>query len=110
MVQARPDFTPAMIRQAIMETADNASNPDNTYGSGLVDLWGAIGWGANFWADTLIGDAPLSVQFFDSATVNPTAWDWSFGDGGVSTLQNPSHEYTTPGAYDVSLTVQSSLG
>ena len=110
MVQARPDFTPAMIRQAMMETADNASNPDNTYGWGLVDLWGAIGWGANFWADTLIGDAPLNVQFFDSATVNPTAWDWSFGDGGVSTLQNPSHEYTTPGAYDVSLTVQSSWG
>jgi PKD repeat protein len=31
-------------------------------------------------------------------------WNWSFGDGNVSGLQNPSHTYTTPGAYDVSLT------
>ena len=30
-----------------------------------------------------------------------------FGDGQTSTLKNPSHTYTEPGEYDVSLTVSS---
>lgn len=34
-----------------------------------------------------------------------TSWDWDFGDGGTSNLQNPSHSYTTEGLFDVSLTV-----
>ena len=35
---------------------------------------------------------------------------WDFGDGAVSTLQNPSHEYTAAGNYDVALQVQTDLG
>lgn len=34
-----------------------------------------------------------------------TSWLWDFGDGSTSTLQNPSHTYTTAGAYNISLTV-----
>ena len=30
-------------------------------------------------------------------------WDWSFGDGQTSDLQNPVHTYSTPGLYDVQL-------
>ena len=33
------------------------------------------------------------------------SWNWNFGDGSSSTLQNPSHTYTTDGTYTVSLTV-----
>lgn len=33
------------------------------------------------------------------------SWDWSFGDGTSSTLQNPSHTYNSNGSYTVSLTV-----
>ena len=33
------------------------------------------------------------------------SWNWNFGDGSSSTLQNPSHTYTTDGSYTVSLTV-----
>lgn len=32
-------------------------------------------------------------------------WNWDFGDGNTSTLQNPSHSYSTDGTYTVNLTV-----
>jgi len=32
-------------------------------------------------------------------------WDWDFGDGNTSTLQNPTHTYATSNTYTVSLTV-----
>ncbi|HKY76464.1 MAG TPA: S8 family serine peptidase, partial [Acidimicrobiia bacterium] len=34
-----------------------------------------------------------------------TAWNWAFGDGASSTLQNPSHTYACSGTYTVSLRV-----
>ncbi|MDD1709764.1 MAG: PKD domain-containing protein, partial [Methanoregulaceae archaeon] len=36
---------------------------------------------------------------------NPTSWAWQFGDGDISTLQNPSHTYLSAGTYAVNLTV-----
>ncbi len=38
------------------------------------------------------------------------AWLWNFGDGGSSTLKNPSHTFAAPGTYPVSLTVTDSAG
>ena len=44
-------------------------------------------------------------------TVNPIiAWNWNFGDGGISNLQNPYHIYTQAGNYNVILTVTDSKG
>ena len=34
-----------------------------------------------------------------------TSWAWTFGDGTASTAQNPSHTYSAPGSYSVTLTV-----
>ena len=34
-----------------------------------------------------------------------TTHAWSFGDGGTSNLQNPSHVYSTAGVYTVALTI-----
>jgi PKD repeat protein len=36
---------------------------------------------------------------------NIVSWSWTFGDGGTSTAQNPSHTYTVAGTYNVSLTI-----
>ena len=58
----------------------------------------------SFTANTTSGAAPLAVSFTDLSTNSPTAWSWSFGDGNISTLQNPVYTYTTPGTYTVSLT------
>jgi len=51
-----------------------------------------------------IGSNPLYVQFNDTST-NATSWSWDFGDGTTSTLQNPSHMYSTSGQYQVTLKV-----
>jgi PKD repeat protein len=65
---------------------------------------------ADFTANTTTGQAPLTVQFADASTGSPTSWQWSFGDGGTSTLQNPSHVYQAAGTYDVSLTATNANG
>ena len=52
--------------------------------------------------------APLTVNFTDQTTPIPTSWLWNFGDGQTSTVQNPSHTYTTAGNFNVTLTVTSS--
>jgi len=58
---------------------------------------------ADFWAETVTGNSPLTVQFFD-LSINATSWSWDFGDGGTSTLQDPIHIYTSGGTYTVKLT------
>jgi PKD repeat protein len=66
--------------------------------------------GANFTAAPLEGVVPLTVSFTDTSTGGPTSWSWNFGDGGTSTAQDPSHEYTEPGKYTVSLTATGPSG
>ncbi len=65
---------------------------------------------ASFTATPVNGAAPVSVQFTDTSSYSPTSWFWTFGDGGTSTSQNPSHTYTTVGTYDVTLTATNSGG
>jgi gliding motility-associated-like protein len=49
------------------------------------------------------------VQFTDK-TPNSIAWNWDFGDGGSSNIQNPSHAYNTGGYFDVLLTATDANG
>ncbi|MGD0534088.1 MAG: right-handed parallel beta-helix repeat-containing protein [Methanoregula sp.] len=69
---------------------------------------------ASFSANQTGGIAPLTVQFTDTSTGSPVSWNWSFGDGIFSTLQNPVYTYTqtddTPRSYDVSLNVTNAAG
>jgi len=51
-----------------------------------------------------------AVTFNDASAGNPTSWVWNFGDGTTSTIQNPSHTYSSSGTYDVSLTISNSTG
>ena len=39
-----------------------------------------------------------------------TSYEWTFGDGESSTLQNPSHTYTSPDTYTATLTVTDDCG
>jgi PKD repeat protein len=61
---------------------------------------------AAFVASPLDGSAPLTVSFNDRSTGTPTYWTWSFGDGEQSSLQHPTHVYTTKGTYTVTLTAR----
>jgi PKD repeat protein len=51
-----------------------------------------------------------SVSFTDFSANIPTTWSWNFGDNSISSDQNPTHVYSTPGTYNVSLTVTNSAG
>jgi PKD repeat protein len=66
--------------------------------------------GASFTSDVTQGSVPLTVQFTDKSTNVPTSWAWSFGDGNASTMQNPSHTYTSVGTYAVALTATNADG
>jgi len=58
----------------------------------------------DFNADVTSGQYPLTVQFLDNTTTTwADSWQWNFGDGAVSSLRSPSHTYTTPGQYTVTL-------
>src|SRR5690606_6112289 len=55
------------------------------------------------------------AHFTDSSSNNPTKWEWSFGDGATYTTsdyryKSPSHRYTTPGTYTVTLKVTNAIG
>ena len=60
---------------------------------------------ANISYDDWAGLAPFTVQFLDRSYGCATSWHWDFGDGATSTQPNPSHTYSSPGYYGVSLTV-----
>jgi PKD repeat protein len=60
---------------------------------------------AEFSADPVSGEAPLTVDFDDQSSGNITSWDWDFGDGNTSTEQFPTNTYNDEGIYTVSLTV-----
>ncbi len=52
---------------------------------------------------------PYSVQFQDSSQ-GAIAWNWNFGDGDTAIVQQPSHAYSAPGTYSVTLVVTNSFG
>jgi len=56
---------------------------------------------------------PLTFNFTDNSQCewHPLVLDWDFGDGSAhSTVQNPSHTYSTPGDYIVILTMTGTDG
>lgn len=59
----------------------------------------------DFTASPCEGQAPLAVTFTDLSTGDITHWQWDFGDGQFSNQPEPSHVYTSAGAYSVSLAV-----
>ncbi len=52
------------------------------------------------------------INFTDQSYTNIVSWVWDFGDGTGSTSQNNAHQYpvTSPGIYNVTLTVVNSDG
>lgn len=65
-------------------------------------------------ADVYAGKAPLRVNFDSSGSADPDgtiiSYYWDFMDGSTSTDANPSHRFTDPGSYAVTLTVTDDQG
>jgi PKD repeat protein len=91
--------------------ATDASGSNTATQAGLITVApGVSAPVAGFAADVVSGTAPLAVQFTDQSSNTPTSWAWDFGDGGTSTVQNPSHTYTSAGTYTVALTATNAAG
>ncbi len=102
--------------------ASAAQNPQHTYTSGgtyTVSLTATGPGGSNIISKsisvpysvplanfTFTGDnnpAPCQVTFTNYST-NATSYSWNFGDGTISSAQNPQHIFTSGGNYLVQLT------
>lgn len=64
---------------------------------------------ADFMSEKPYGQAPASIQFTDNSSGDISSWLWNFGDGTTSSEQNPSHSYSLPGYYNVSLVVDNGI-
>ncbi|MDX1905652.1 MAG: PKD domain-containing protein [Bacteroidia bacterium] len=74
-----------------------------------TDYIHVVGPVANFLVSPGLGcDPPIDISFFDQSS-NATSWNWSFGDGTGSTLQNPVHTFTGTGTFEIDLVVSDSL-
>ncbi|MFZ1634003.1 MAG: GEVED domain-containing protein [Chitinophagales bacterium] len=51
----------------------------------------------------------LTITFTNGST-DGASYNWSFGDGGTSTSEDPSHTYATTGTYTVTVTVTNGCG
>ncbi len=76
-----------------------------------ANSWYAVGVGspfsgivtANFMVVPSIAcSAPANISFINTGW-NGTSWQWNFGDATTSTVQSPTHTYTSPGTYNVTL-------
>lgn len=66
---------------------------------------------ADFSALPNSGKCPLVVNFFDESKGHKlSSWMWDFGNGNMSTKQNPVVSFRIPGIYTIKLTVSNSLG
>ncbi len=113
-------------------TFSNINNPTHTFSSpgNFVSTYTAVVSGnpvtqtlsinvhgkptPNFSVNISQGCVPLNVSFTDLST-NPGGtltpqWQWSFGDGGVSNVQNPNYNYTIPGTFNVTLIYKDGYG
>jgi len=62
------------------------------------------------WSWLLLNEQKREVAFKDLSVGEIKSWHWGFGDGEISTEQNPIHVYKNPGNYVVVLDVESPAG
>ncbi len=60
--------------------------------------------------DICQGEESIFSDNSSDPAANIVSWNWSFGDGSNSTQQNPVKTFSSPGSYDVTLTVTSDIG
>ncbi len=88
----------------------SATDTPGAVNNGQILGDGTVAPTADFSGAPLTGEAPLQVTFSDLSSGAPDNWSWTFGDGGTSTAQDPSHTYTSAGNYTVTLTAGNGAG
>lgn len=103
--------SPISFSNGMLGNTDNESIPGVTWTDGSVSVADTLT--ADFTADNQEVLVDQSIAFTDDTSGGSgvySTYDWDFGDGGSSTLANPTHSYADPGTYTVFLTVTESLG
>jgi len=80
----------------------------NTAYAGFSANWSSVVGGlitpvADYSASNSNPPYGTQVDFTDLSTNIPIYWNWDFGDGNTSTLQNPGHTFANAGVYSVTL-------
>ncbi len=85
---------------------------NNLFGDATWLLSGTLPFAAHIIADPTQGPPPLAVNFTGNeiGAVGNYSFAWNFGDGNTSNLTSPQETFVHVGVYQVSLTVQDSLG
>jgi len=133
-IDAEPQLTPDMWLYTYYnspcidagDTATSAQDIENpalsdsawwpSYGGLRNDIGAAGGaWAfplslAALYANEICGQVPFDISFNSYSREAMDSWDWSFGDGGSDSVQNPTHRYESPGLFDVSVQVNFTAG
>ena len=103
-------YSNAGIYNVSLTVGDNITT-DSKFANGFVSIYEnpSAGISSSF---SSIGCAPLSINFNDASNsiAGVTNWQWDFGDGGSSTLQNPNYEFLNSGTFSVTLIVTDANG
>ncbi len=88
------------------------SNDDESSWSALTSFQTVPAPQAEFHANMTEANAGDLIAFSSDSTggSGSLTYSWNFGDGGTSTLSNPSHSYSAAGSYTVTLTVTDGAG
>lgn len=62
ILEANSHWSPMMVREALMMTADGSNSPNNTRGFGLIDVLAAIEYDFNVVIGDLTGDDELNIS------------------------------------------------
>ena len=81
ILEAHPNWTPMMVREALMMTADGHTNPDNTRGFGLIDVMAAINYDFGIVQGDVNEDETLNVT--DAVLL----LEWVLNNEEISELQ-----------------------
>lgn len=85
---------------------DNFTATNNGFGFRFGGT-ATIGPSADF---TYVATGCNAYNFTKTCQVSNSTFLWTFGDGGTSTSQNPSHAFTSSGVFTVTLEVTDNLG
>jgi outer membrane protein assembly factor BamB len=111
-----PSFTyPLSGSYTVSLTVTGPGGTDSEVKSDFITVKHSLSPIAKFTANQTSGSSPLTVQFKDISTNDPTSWNWDFGDGTWfnttdKSERSPSHTYTMLATYPVRLTTANAYG
>jgi gliding motility-associated-like protein len=105
---ANPTASPtaSVVYTVTIVQQDPLSNNCVVYATDTISVLPSVN--ANF--NWTVNNCGNTLAFTDSSYANVISWDWNYGDGIIDSVQNPTHSYTNPGTYTISLVANNQYG